>query len=82
MPKKNLRHYPLKKLEEELNSINEKISEAVDRYCSFHQGMESASNSMRKFKKQKDEIRAILRDKKFFAKNVRSIIRIKRLLKK
>ncbi len=80
--KKNPRNYSLKKLEEELDSINQKILYIFQRYYSFKKALDSDEQSLNKLTYRKSQIQIILRERKELTNNVRKITKIQRLLKK
>lgn len=82
MKKTNPTHWSLKKIDQELDSINEKILDCYDRYSSFQRAIDSISITMKKLHDKKIAIRTTLRERKQLTKNIRTITKLHRLMKK
>ncbi len=80
--KTNPTHWSLKKIDQELESINVKILDCYDRYSSFQRGIDSISVTMKKLHDKKIVIRTVLRERKQLTKNIRIITKLHRLMKK
>jgi len=76
------RYYSLKKIEKELDSINAKILDCYDRHTSFQRGIDSISISMKKLHDKKTAIRTVLHERKQLTKNIRTIAKLQKLMKK
>ena len=82
MKKTNPTHWSLKKIDQELDSINEKILDCYDRYSSFQRAIDSISKTMQKLHDKKTAIRTVLRERKQLTKNLRTITKLHKLMKK
>jgi len=82
MKKTNPTHWSLKKIDQELDSINVKILDCYDRYSAFQRGIDSISKSMKKLHDKKIAIRTVLRERKQLTKTLKTITRIHKLMKK
>jgi len=82
MKRKKPRHATYKQLNEDLDSINEKILKNVQKYYSFQQALDSILYSMKKLTNQKIEIQLVLQERKRLTNNLTTIKKIERLLKK
>jgi len=80
--KKNVRHFTLKKIEEEIDTINEKILDNVKRYYSFQTALDSISNTIKKLSDKKAEIHTVLLERKNLTKNLTTISKLQKLMKK
>jgi len=80
--KKNPRYYSLKKIEKELDLINQKMLDAFQRYTSYKQALDSIEKTMNRLIYEKYEIRVVLRERKQAVQKVRTITKIQKLMKK
>lgn len=80
--KKTPSYFALKKLDSELDSINQKILENIQKHYSYTQALDSISKSIKRLSEKKAYIHSILREKKKLTASSGSLIKIKKMLKK
>jgi len=79
--KKNPKQASLKQLGEDLDSINQKLLDKIERQYSFQRALDGISESMNKLTLKKAEIHFALLERKQVS-SVRYVSKINRLLKK